>query len=144
MQINVSIRPGTPDDAGALKALDSVVPSDPARAVCIDAWLRDSTVLIAEYEERAVGYGVFNHTFFHQGQLEMLMVHPDFRGKRIGEYLVAALEERCDTPKFFVTTNLTNHRMQRLLHRMGYKACGYIDALDPDDPELVFVKKIEI
>jgi len=139
----VSIRPGTPGDADALKAVDSVVPRDPTRAEYIDAWLRDDTVLVAECEGRVVGYGVFNHAFFRQGQLDMLMVHPDFRGRRIGEHLLFALEVRCDTPKFFVTTNLSNHRMQRLLLRMGYKACGYIDELDPGDPELVFVKQLE-
>lgn len=70
------------------------------------------------------------------------MVHPDHRGRRIGEQLLRALEEQCDTPKFFVTANLSNHRMQRLLLRMGYAACGYIDELGPGDPELVFVKKM--
>ena len=86
----VSIRPGVPGDADTLKALDSVVPHDPTRADLIDAWLRNDTVLVAEYEGRVVGYGVFNHAFFRQGQLDMLMVHPDFRGRRIGEALLKA------------------------------------------------------
>lgn len=62
---------------------------------------------------------------------------------RIGEQLLKVLETKCDTSKFFVTTNLSNHRMQRLLLRMGYSPCGYIGELDPGDPELVFVKKIK-
>lgn len=141
--MSVLIRSGSPDDADILKSLDSVVPHDPARAGFIDAWLRNDTVLVAECEGRVVGYGVFNHAFFHQGQIDMLMLHPDFRGRRIGEFLLKALEMKCDTPKLFVTTNLSNHRMQSLLLRMGYKSCGYIDELDPGDPELVFVKKME-
>lgn len=41
-----------------------------------------------------------NHAFFHQCQAEMLMVHPDFRGRRIGEHLLKALEAKYNTPKF--------------------------------------------
>ena len=138
----VKIRPGQPADAEILKAVDSVAPLDATRAEFIGKWLREDKVVVAEADGRVVGYAVFNHAFFHQGQAEMLMVHPEYRGRRIGEQLLKALEEMCDTPKFFVTTNLSNHRMQRLLLRMGYSACGYIDELDPGDPELVFVKKM--
>jgi len=126
--MSVSIRPALPEDAGVLKALDPVVLRDPARAELIDAWLCHDTVLVAEDAGRVIGYGVFNHAFFHQAQLDMLMVHPDFRGRGIGGLLLQAFEAGRDTPKFYVTTNLTNHRMQRLLLRRGYKACGYIDA----------------
>lgn len=34
--------------------------------------------------------------------------------------------------------------MQRLLSRLGYRPGGYIHELDPGDPELVFVKDIEM
>ncbi|MBU1699838.1 MAG: GNAT family N-acetyltransferase [Candidatus Eisenbacteria bacterium] len=138
-----TIRRGKVADAPELKALDTVVPRDPTRAEWIDRWLREDTVLVAEVEGRIVGYGVFNHAFFHMSQVEMLMLHQEYRGRRIGEQLLAALEEQADTSKFFVTTNLTNYRMQRLLLRMGYAACGYIDQLDPGDPELVFVKRVK-
>ncbi len=131
-----------PADAQVLKDLDSMVPVDPTRAVFIDRWLWEDTVLVAEVDGRVAGYGVVNHGFFHQSQVDMLMIRPKYRGRGIGGQLLQALESRCDTPKFFVTTNLSNHRMQRLLFRLGYTACGYIDELDPGDPELVFVKKM--
>ena len=140
--MQTTIRPGKTADARALKALDTAVPRDPTRAEWIDRWLRQDTVLVAELDRRVVGYGVFNHGFFHQSQVDMLMLHPDYRGQRIGEQLLLALERKADTPKFFVTTNLTNHRMQRLLLRMGYSPCGYIDQLDPGDPELIFLKRM--
>jgi ribosomal protein S18 acetylase RimI-like enzyme len=72
----------------------------------------------------------------------MLMVCADHRGKGIGESLLLALESACDTSKLFVTTNESNRRMQKLLLRLGYRRCGYIEELDPGDPELVFVKII--
>ena len=141
--MSATIRVGLPSDASALKSLDSMVPVDPTRAGLIDRWLSEDTVRVAELDGQVVGYGVFNHAFFHQGQVDMLMLHPDYRGQHIGEQLLQALEEECDTPKLFVTTNLSNQRMQKLLTRLGYMVCGFIDELDPGDPELVFFKRIK-
>ena len=130
------------EDASALKRIDSVAALDPTRAEFIDHWLQMDTVMVAEQDRQAVGYGVFNHAFFHQGQIEMLMVQTDFRGMHIGAQLLATLEQQCDTPKLFVTTNVSNQRMQRLLANLGYAASGFIDELDPGDPELVFFKQV--
>ncbi len=138
------IRNGTAVDAQALKDLDSIVPLEPSRADFIDHWLQHDKVLVAEFDDAIVGYGVFNHAFFHQGQVDMLMLHADYRGRRIGEAIMKALEKLCDTPKFFVTTNMSNSRMLKLLSRMGYRPGGYIHELDPGDPELIFVKDIEM
>jgi GNAT superfamily N-acetyltransferase len=136
------IRLGSNADAPTLKELDTIVPIDPARAESIDRWLRDDTVLVAEVDGRVVGYGVFDHGFFGQSNVTMLMIHHDYRGRKIGEHILRKLEALGDTPKFYVTTNQSNHSMQKLLSRMGYRPGGYIHELDPGDPELVFVKDI--
>lgn len=128
-------------DSHALKDVDTVVPLDPKRAEHIDEWLEHDTVLVAEVDSRIVGYGVYNHTFFRQGTVEMLMLHPEHRGQKLGEHLLLALEELCDTPKLWVTTNMSNHRMQRLLSQLDYEPGGYIHSLDPGDPELIFFKR---
>jgi GNAT superfamily N-acetyltransferase len=140
--VTAKIRRGQASDAQALKDLDTIVPVDPRRADSIDRWLEEDVVFVAEVGAVVVGYGVFNHAFFRQGNVDMLMLHRDYRGQRIAERLLEALEETCDTAKLFVTTNLSNHRMQGLLLRRGYAACGFIDELDPGDPELVFFKKL--
>lgn len=140
--MKLHIKHADSSDAAAIKALDTIVPIDVTRAEFIECWLRDDEVLVAELDGQIVGYGVFNHAFFHQGQVEMLMIHADFRGRRIGEYILKALEELCDTPKFYVTTNLSNTRMQKLLTRLEFRLGGYIHELDPGDPELVYVKDI--
>ena len=140
--MTATIRRGQAADAPALKDLDTVVPLDPRRAHSIDRWLEQDVVFVAEVDGKVVGYGVVNHAFFHQGNVDMLMLHPDHRGQQIGQQLLEALEETCVTAKLFVTTNLSNHRMQRLLACQGFAACGFIDELDPGDPELVFVKKL--
>jgi len=72
--VKTTVRLGKPSDAQALKNLDSVVPVDPARADFIERWLREDVVIVLELDGRVVGYGVFNHGFFYQGQVAMLMV----------------------------------------------------------------------
>lgn len=141
--MTATVRRGQTADAAALKALDTTVPVDSSRADAIDDWLAHDVVFVAEAESMPIGYAVFNHDFFHQGNVDMLMLHPDWRGQAIGERLLQALERVCDNPKLFCTTNLSNHRMQRLLTRCEFLACGFIDELDPGDPELVYVKRLE-
>jgi N-acetylglutamate synthase-like GNAT family acetyltransferase len=140
--VQCQVREATRADAEALKDLDTVVQVDAERANHIADWLERDRVLVAECDGRVVGYGVFNHAFFRQGQVDMLMIHADYREQGIGERLLVALEGLCDTPKFWVTTNLSNHRMQRLLAKRGFKPCGYIDELDPGDPEIIYFKRV--
>jgi ribosomal protein S18 acetylase RimI-like enzyme len=139
----MKIRRATSEDSSSLKALDTVIAVDPGRTALIETWLSKDTVVVAELNSEIVGYAVFNHAFFHRGQVDMLMIHADHRGKRIGEHLLKAIENLCDSDKLFVTTNLSNQRMQKLLTRVGYRTCGSIDELDPGDPELVFVKGLK-
>lgn len=142
-KVEPSIRLAISSDSQDLKKIDTVVPTEPSRVEMIDKWLRDEIVHVAELDGQVVGYGVFNHAFFHQGQVEMLMIHVDHRGKQIGEKILKTMEKICDTSKLYVTTNSSNHRMQRLLRRLGYRSGGYIHELDPGDPELVFVKDVD-
>ncbi len=140
--MDIVLRRATQTDAPEIKTLDTRVPSDPSRAENIDRWLGEEVVIVADMNGTLLGYGVFDHGFFQQSNVAMLMIHPDHRGCGIGEQILRSLEEFGDTPKFYVTTNQSNHRMQRLLTRMGYRPGGYIHELDPGDPELVFVKEI--
>jgi len=140
--MTINIRKADSNDAQSIRSIDSIVRFNPSRAEMIDTWLQRDFVLVAEMDNRIVGYGVFNHEFFRQSQIDMLMISKEYRGKRIGELLLLSLEKYADTAKMFITTNLSNHSMQKLLLRNGYKPCGYIDELDPGDPELVFVKQM--
>ncbi len=140
--MDINFRKAEIKDALSIKRIDTIASTNPARSEMIDSWLRHDIVIMAEIGRDIVGYGVINHEFFRQSQIDMLMIAKEHRGKRIGEMLLLSLEKYADTPKLFVTTNLSNHSMQKILFRSGYKPCGYIDELDPGDPELVFVKYI--
>lgn len=138
----VTIRNARPGDAEAIKGLDTEARKNSIRAEYIDRWLQNERVLIAEFMGEIVGYGVFSHSFFHQGFVEMLMIHPEYRRTGVGQLLLESLENLSDTPKVWVTTNLSNKAMQSLLGRRGFQPSGYIDGLDLGDPEIVYSKLV--
>jgi len=136
------VRPAQISDSAALKALDSAVASDGARADAIDRWLKEDEVVLAGVDAVIVGYAVLaRRRFLDYDTLQMLMVEERYRGQRIGEILLRHVQGLSLTDRFFATTNLLNYPMQRMLRRLGYIGCGFIDELDPGDPEIAFVKR---
>jgi ribosomal protein S18 acetylase RimI-like enzyme len=139
----VTVRPARPDDLDALVRLDTTAPRDPSRAGLIRQWVAAGECHVAEAGGEIVGYGVLNDRFFHQGNLDMLMVRADWRRRGVGRSLLRHLASLCPSPKFWVTTNRSNRPMRRLLESEGFTPSGQIDNLDKDDPELVYVKRVD-
>lgn len=138
----MKLRKASKADQAAISNCDSIAAKDPARVLQIKDWLEHDLVLLAELKTKVIGYGVLNHSFFRQATIEMLMIHTEYRGQAVGQELMTALEKLCSKEKLWVTTNLSNKPMQKLLSRLGYEPGGYIHALDEGDPELIFYKKM--
>ena len=92
----------------------------------------------AVLDGRPIGYAVIQYTFYEYGFISELLVDVSYRRRGIGSSLMARLEAECQTTKLFTSTNLSNLPMQSLLTKRGYKLTGFIENLDPDDPELVY------
>ena len=92
---------------------------------------------------KEVGYAVFDYTFYSNGMISMLYVHPDYRRQGVGTELIKHAESICRTEKLFTSTNQSNLPMQGLMNKMGYVPSGYIDNLDEGDPEIVYFKRLE-
>jgi ribosomal protein S18 acetylase RimI-like enzyme len=137
------IRKGIPDDIDALVALDHVTRLDSGRADYITDALHKGNAFVAERDEIVVGYGVLTYHFYGNGMMELIYVARNYRRSGVGRALVGYAESYCKTPKLFTSTNLTNRPMQLLLEGLGYRLSGYIDNLDPGDPELVYFKHLE-
>ena len=140
--LDIDIRVARSADIDELVRLDTVVPRDPTKAEFIRRWVEAGECFVAEGGGRILGYGVLNYQFFHDGNVDMLMIHPDFRGQGVGRKLLRHLEALCRTENFWVTTNLSNQPMQRLLASEGFKLSGFVDNLDERDPELIFFKRL--
>ncbi len=94
---------------------------------------------IAERAGTVVGFAIWHDRFFGNAFLELLFVADDSRRQGIGASLVQAFAATTDAPKLFTSTNESNTPMRALLDRLGWMRCGWIDQLDPGDPELIYV-----
>jgi len=127
-------------DADPIVAFDHVAASVPARVEFIHDQIKSSACYVAVIDTNVVAYAVLNYHFYGNGWMEMLYVHPQFRGQGIGSALIRHLIGECRTPKLFTSTNQSNVPMQRLLKRLEFERSGFIENLDEGDPELVYFK----
>jgi GNAT superfamily N-acetyltransferase len=141
--MTIEIRPGRDSDLDALKAVDSYLAAGhPERAEEIARWLRDDEAYVALEDGQPCAYAALGESQFGRPFIHMLMVAEPSRGRGIGDRLVAHLEDRVEGPELWTSTNLSNQRMQRLLASRGYQLTGFIENLDPGDPELFFFKRL--
>ena len=98
---------------------------------------------VAVTKEKPIGYIVLEYNWFYfDAFISMLYIKDDFRRKGIGSELMKYIENKCKTEKLFTSTNHSNKAMQNLLKKLEYERSGIIHNLDPDDPELIYFKKI--
>lgn len=138
----MKIRPARASDAQAIKAFDAIARLDGSRVTLIDRSIESNQCFVAVVDDRVVAYGILNYTFYEQGFVGMLYVHPESRRRGIGSALMTYLEGRCKTVKLYTSTNQSNTRMQALLAKLGYRPSGIIENLDEGDPELVYMKRL--
>ncbi len=135
-----TVRPATASDAPALCALDALAQQDESRRAFIARAVEDGHGYVIEAKGQVIGYAVLDTSFFGQGFISLLYIHPEHRRRGAATRLMQYLEQVCPTPKLFTSTNLSNRPMQALLAQLGYILSGVIYHLDENDPELVFVK----
>lgn len=140
--MSIHIRAARPDDIDALVAFDEVAQRDARRVAYIRTRVHAGECFVAEREGRPVGYGVLTYSFYGNGMIEMVYVAAAHRRSGVGRALMEFLEGLCATPKLFTSTNLSNKPMQLLLAKLGYTLSGYIENLDPGDPEFVYFKPL--
>lgn len=140
---HVSIHKAITKDIETLCALDPTAKTDVQRRNFITRVVDADSCWIALEANQVVGYCALENTFYDQGFISILYVHPQHRRQGIGSTLVLHLESNCKTPKIFTSTNLSNLIMQALLNQSGYTLAGVIHHLDKNDPEIVYVKYLE-
>jgi GNAT superfamily N-acetyltransferase len=137
----INVRRAGSSDHATLVNLDQV--RSTVRSDEIERWLALHEVFVADIDGAARGYAVLaRYAYWGRDALEMLTVGEPYRGQGIGERLIRNIEAIAKTKQLIATTNLSNHRMQNLLGRLGYVACGFVDQLDPGDPEIIYAKGI--
>ena len=135
-----SIRPAIDTDIDVICKFDYVAQQDKQRRAFIERSISAGHCLVIEAQQHVVGYAVLEYSFYEQGFVSMLYIHPEYRRQSAGVKLMQHLESACQTKKMFTSTNLSNLPMQSLLAKLGYTLSGVIHHLDESDPELVYVK----
>ncbi len=137
-----SVRLAVESDIDSICSFDAIAQHDSRRRNFVSRSVAAGNCFVA-VDERVIGYAVLEYTFYDNGFVSMLYVHPEHRQLGVGKKLMKHLESVCQTSKLFTSTNLSNIPMQSLLVRLGYKLSGVIHNLDKDDPELVYVKFLQ-
>ncbi len=137
-----SIRQAVDSDIDSICALDHVAQQDEDRRAFVARSVRAGTCIVSSADRRVIAYGVLEYSFYEQGFISMLYVHPQHRRQGRGAMLMQHLESICRTAKLFTSVNLSNLPMQSLLAKLGYTLSGVIHHLDENDPELVYVKYV--
>lgn len=139
----IDIRPARSEDREAIESVDSQLTAGfSERADEIAHWLRDDDVYVGLRDGRILAYAVLSNVWFGRPFIQMLMVAESSRREGIGNRLLAHLEDQVSGPELWTSTNLSNQRMQQLLASRGYQLTGFIDNLDPGDPELFYFKRL--
>ncbi|MBI3953654.1 MAG: GNAT family N-acetyltransferase [Chloroflexi bacterium] len=136
-----SVRPADGGDLESVCALDRLVAGD-ARRRSLAAAISAGRCLAATAGSRLVGYAIWDCSFYDQGFIKLLVVHPQHRRRGVATALIRHIESVCPTEKLFTSTNESNVAMQRVCQGLGFMRTGYIENLDEGDPELVYFKRL--
>lgn len=137
---DIQVRLAATRERRAIASCDPLLTSDLHRRELIDSAIAARQCWVVEKDGGICGYAILTTNFFGRDFVELLFVAPDARRKGVGDALLAAIERTRAVDRLFTSTNESNAPMRALLERRGYKPSGTILNLDPDDPELVFVK----
>lgn len=100
-------------------------------------------VLIARVEANLVGVMILDLGGVLNGYIQILAVHPDWRGQGVGAQMIAWAEERIfrQSPNVFLCVSSFNERAQRFYARLGYVRVGELpDFLTSGHAEIVLRK----
>ncbi|MEQ9265823.1 MAG: GNAT family N-acetyltransferase [Balneolaceae bacterium] len=124
-------------------ALDKIEHIELKREEKITKAISDKECFIILAGNKAVGFILFDHRFFDQGWIELIIIEEKYRGKGIGGQAIDLICKQSKTNKVFTSTNSSNVPMQKALAKVGFTFAGKIDGLDEGDPELFYFKKID-
>lgn len=136
----VSVERATPRDREAVLGVEAEGRAIDGRTTAITLAIEDGRCLVARDGEAVLGFAVHDRSLFGQPFLALLRVRQVDRRRGIGTALVQGVIAGTDGDRLFSSTNASNTAMRMLLGRLGFVASGFIENLDPGDPEMIYVK----
>ncbi|MGI6358543.1 MAG: GNAT family N-acetyltransferase [Bacillota bacterium] len=136
--IECRMRLATVEELGQVAMLDHTATGSTTRKQLIQGAIEQEQCYVVMLGREMVAYGILHYHFFGNGFIELLVVQEHRRRQGIGKFMLKELKGICRTEKLFTSTNSSNLPMQRLLESCGFWRCGWVDQLDPGDPELFY------
>lgn len=124
--VSLSVGRAVKEELGAVRGIDALVVGDERREL-LAAEIRDGHLWAARVGEVVAGFAVFEPSFFGRWFIELLVVHPDHRGRGVATALARCCDAECPAKELFTSTNESNAPMQRLLDGLGYERSGHIE-----------------
>jgi ribosomal protein S18 acetylase RimI-like enzyme len=94
-------------------------------------------------EAKIVGVVILDLSGVLNGYIQILAIHPDWRGRGIGAQMIAWAEARIfsQSPNVFLCVSSFNERAQRFYARLGYQRVGALpDFLTVGHAEIILRK----
>lgn len=130
------VRAARPEDLPTLRAFDEW-------DVVTEQRIADAECWVAGFDDALptpLAYGILDRSFMNRRFVAILFVHPDHRSRGLGRALLRHFESLVTDEKLWISTNIENLAMQRILHDHGYVQAGVINGLGKL-PELFFVRQ---
>ena len=138
----MDIEKATNKELASIIEIDAMLVGNHNRKDFINNAIEAGRCLVASTSGKVVGYGILENTFYGQGFIGLLVVHPEYRRRGIATALIRLIETICPTKKLFTSTNKSNIIAQKTYEANGFVRSGHIDNLDEGDPEIIYFKHL--
>lgn len=128
------------DDLGQVLAVEYEGEPIDGRMPFIASAIAKGRCLVARDGGTIAGFAIHDRSLFEQPFLTLLRVRTADRRRGIGTALVQGVMAATEGDRLFSSTNASNAAMRMLLGRLGFVASGFIENLDPDDPEMIYIR----
>lgn len=139
----IVIEEAEPKDLRAIMAMDPQATIGSPRHRRVRSAIDARECLVARGTSGQLGYVIASQSFFDRLFIEILIVDARHRRAGVATKLIEAVIARCTDTKLFTSTNESNRAAQLLFEGLGFLRSGLIENLDDDDPELVYMLRIE-
>jgi len=138
----ISMEKAMEKDLEMICTIDLVLLGNSRRRDFLANAVKADQCLIARSQDTIVGFGILERSFYGQGFISLLIVHPDYRKRGIATAVIQHIESICSTEKLFTSTNKSNLIAQQVFEVLGFVRSGYIENLDEGDPEIIYFKRL--